>query len=159
MQGNHDGMRIERFENSHPEIFPLFTLAFNDLLESFNITSHPYGALSHIEEVAFTHIPFTTMGKPMGGILNAHRVAAAAHSDIVYGHTHKTQLATIPRIGEKLPRIALDLGCALPYLHIEPFAQHSQTGWTYGIWYLEVEGPHIVSWRFVSMKELEENYS
>ena len=52
----------------------------------------------------------------------------------------------------------LNHGCALPQGHLERYARHSLTGWTWGVWKLRLKKGRIVSWAFTTIKELEDRY-
>jgi hypothetical protein len=154
--GNHEH-RIFKFENTHPELPYLLSTKFLDSL--LGIDYYPYGEVLYLDEVAFTHIPFTVMGRPYGGVHAEQRITNHITTDIVFGHSHRGQLVSAPKIGNVDPIKACNLGSALPYGYLQEYAQHSLTGWTYGTWLLTVEKGSIVSWTFKDMRQLKEEYA
>ena len=95
----------------------------------------------------------------MGGTTVEYRAANLATSDLVIGHSHRTNLVSAPKVDRKEPVKVLNLGCALPQGYIERYALHSLTGWSYGTWKLRLRKGRIVSWEFTTMNELREKYN
>lgn len=53
----------------------------------------------------------------------------------------------------------LNLGCALPWGHVEPYMHHgATTGWWWGIYELLIQGGQITDFNAISMLELERRY-
>ena len=80
-------------------------------------------------------------------------VANKSKIDIVFGHSHRAQDVRIPKISNiknDFTRI-LNLGCALPHNHIEKYARHSLTGWTYQVCEIDIWDNHIQQVKNVSM--------
>ena len=50
----------------------------------------------------------------------------------------------------------LNIGCALPEGHIENYAKHSLTGWTYQIVEIDIWDNNIMEVQNISMKKLKE---
>ncbi len=149
--GNHE-WRMERYENEHPETGGIFTHMFYSQLEKHGWSYSPYGASHFIEGVEFTHAPFNVMGKPQA----ITELARVAIHDMVCGHTHVKQELRVPKRGHDVTII--NLGCALPWGHVEAYAKHSLTGWWYGAAILTINNGRITDTEWLSMKTLEQKY-
>lgn len=155
--GNHED-RIESFSDRHPEIYGMMSGEFLDLLNKYNWTYSPFGKIIFIAGVGFTHVPLNEMGKPYGGKTAETQIANDITHDIVLGHSHRNRVHTGAKIGDgKFVRV-VNLGSALPSGHIEGYAKHSATGWSYGVYWLTIKDRHIASWEFISMDDLEAMY-
>ena len=117
-----------------------------------------FGDIHYIEGVGFTHVPLNRMGRPFGGKNAESTIGNESKSDIVYGHSHIRGTKTIPKIGKQQNITVLNLGCALPNGHIESYAKHSMTGWTYGAYELLLSKGRILADKFHCMEELEDRY-
>lgn len=156
--GNHEN-RIWRFEDSSPEVSGMLQHDFTNRLTPYGIRPHRYGKFIHIGGVGFTHAPFSVMGKPIGGATASQTIARQAAHDVVSGHTHKKQVVTQPRIGIEEHITVIDLGCALPWSHVQSYAKHTLTGWWWGAWMLTIRDGHIQGHECIPMFELERRYS
>lgn len=154
--GNHED-RMWSFTNRTPELAELLTDNVHTLLSERGWNYSPYGELHFIGGVGFTHCPLTTMGKPYGGMHAENQIARDATHDVVFGHSHKPLVKTYPRLGHKRTTV-VNLGCALPEGHIEQYAKHSLTGWSYGVYELEIERGGIQAARWIPMASLQEKY-
>ena len=88
-------------------------------------------------------------------------VANKSKIDIVFGHSHRAQDVRIPKISNiknDFTRI-LNLGCALPHNHIEKYARHSLTGWTYQVCEIDIWDNHIQEVKNISMESLENEFA
>lgn len=155
--GNHED-RMFSYENRHPETHGTFRAEYHFVQEEFGWTYSPYGAFHFVGGVGFTHAPLNKMGKAYGGKNAANSIANDALFDIVYGHDHKEQKKRVEKIGDNNYVVIGNLGCALPEGHIENYAKHTATGWSYGVVDMTIYGGHIKGWNFVPMPELEERY-
>lgn len=153
--GNHE-YRMWSFENNNPEIFGFMRHAFMEVLSEFNIVPHEYGQYLMIDGVGFTHIPFNAMGKPYGGQNATMNAGRDSVHDLVFGHTHKFGVYSKPKLNGHVIKI-VDVGTSLPYGHVEEYAKHSMTGWSWGITELRLNG-RIEDVNFISMRQLEEQY-
>lgn len=154
--GNHED-RMWSFVNRTPELADLLDDNIHTLLSDAKWNYSPYGELHFIGGVAFTHCPLNTMGKPYGGMYAENQVARDATHDVVYGHSHKRVDRTFPKLGHRKITV-VNLGCALPDGHIEQYAKHSLTGWSYGIYELDIERGGIQAARWTPMAALQERY-
>lgn len=156
-QGNHED-RIKSFENRNPEIFGMIAGEYRRILERYRIQETPYGEFKFIGGVGFIHTPMTLMGKPYGGKTMAP-IGNDATFDIVFGHTHKEGSHRAPKIGPQNYVKIVNVGCALPWGHVEDYASKATTGWWWGIVELKIQGGHIISNHAIPMTELERLYS
>jgi UDP-2,3-diacylglucosamine pyrophosphatase LpxH len=157
LEGNHEH-RIYRFQNLHPETNGLFVDQLDQLWGSYGWKSHRYGEWIFIGGVGFTHAPMTIMGKPYGGKFSENAIGNDAIFSVVYGHTHRSAFRRVPKIGPSQSIEILNLGSAMPNNYIAKYAGTATTGWTYGIYDLELRGGHITGYHFISMETLEEMY-
>lgn len=155
--GNHDD-RVESFSNRHPEIYGVLGGMVNDNFTRHGWTVSEYGKIIFVGGVGFVHVPFNAMGKPFGGKTAEHQIAAQSTFDVVFGHSHRNRLHTAEKIGDSNFVRVLNLGSALPYGHVEKYAKHSSTGWSYGAYELTLADNHIMEWNFHDMRELERKY-
>ena len=151
--GNHEE-RLFRWVNQHPEVVDLVEEFLYQPLKDYGWTTSPYGEFYFIGDVGFTHVPMNGMGRPYGGMNSETSIARDALHDIVYGHTHKRVDKTFPKMGNKKITV-LNLGCALPNGHVENYAKHSLTGWSYGAYLIDISCGRISSQSWISMETLE----
>lgn len=157
-KGNHED-RMHSYENRHPENYGTFQAEYHHVMERFGWTYSPYGAFHFVGGVGFTHAPINKMGKAYGGKNAANTIANDALFDIVYGHDHKEQRKRVEKIGDNNYVVVANLGSALPEGHIENYAKHTATGWSYGIVDMTIYNGHIQGWNFITMRELQERYA
>lgn len=155
--GNHED-RIGRFVNEHPELAELLYEKVYELLTDFGWDYSKFGELHFISDVAFTHVPFNTMGKPYGGKTSENQIGNDSLHDIVYGHSHKAVVKHIPKIGQDHVTV-INLGCSLPPGYIEDYAKHSVTSWSYGVYDLTIRDGKIKEHSWVSMETLLKDYT
>jgi hypothetical protein len=98
------------------------------------------------------------MGRPYGGKTSENQIINDTTVSLVYGHTHRANVVSRPKIGPVPKLTVLNLGSAMPDGHIEPYAQTSLTGWSYGIADLSLQAGQIIGYRFIPMTELKELY-
>ena len=154
--GNHED-RIWSFTNRNPEVVELLDQLLYATLEDHGWSYSPYGAWHFIGQVGFTHVPLTVMGRPYGGLQAQNQVARDALFDVVYGHSHKRVDNSFPKLNHESITV-LNPGCALPHGHIEQYAKHSLTGWSYGVYLLTIKGGRLGERTWVPMSELEARY-
>lgn len=154
--GNHED-RIGRFVNNNPEVVEILFDKLYELFGNFGWSYSPFGEFYFIGDVGFTHVPLNQMGKPYGGVSSENTIARDSLHDVVYGHTHKRVDKTFPKIGHNHITI-INLGCSLPDGHIEDYAKHSVTGWSYGVYDLTIRDGKIKEQKWVPMDTLLDNY-
>lgn len=156
-KGNHE-YRLDRFEDNHPQIQGMLTGKLDDLLSERDWASKPYREYQMISGVGFIHIPINAGGKPYGGKMSAHAIARDAMFSIVHGHTHVRQSTHVAKLGRSQLVSVISPGCALPPGHVEPYAQHSATGWFWGATCLTIRDGVILDENSVSMETLRRRY-
>jgi hypothetical protein len=155
--GNHED-RIWSHAGRNPQLGTMIQLEFDRLLArngwSYSLFSQPYW----VGGVAFSHIPLSIMGKPIGGELTTQTVALRAVTDWVYGHTHRSDVARRPKLGGFV-NTAINLGSFLPTGHIEHYVKvGTLTGWSYCLFELRISKGRIQSYRQHTVDELEAKY-
>lgn len=152
--GNHEA-RLFNYVNQNPEIVHLLDEMLYGPIEDHGWTCSPYGEFYFIGDVGFTHAPLTIMGKAYGGQNSENAIARDALHDIVYGHTHKRVDKTFPKMGQQHITV-INLGTSLPEGHVEEYAQHSLTGWSYGVYLLDIRQGKIFQQNWISMAGMAE---
>ena len=110
--------------------------------------------------VGFIHAPLNPMGKEYGGEASERQVANKSKIDIVFGHSHRAQDNRVSNISDTkndFTRV-VNVGCSMPQGHIESYARHSLTGWTYQVCEIGIWDNHIQEVKNISMKTLENSY-
>lgn len=156
--GNHEE-RLLRAEGATAEMVGLLWPRLYETFARYGWTAHdPYKYL-YIGSVGFTHVPLNTMGRPYGGKTSENQIINDTTVSLVYGHTHRANVVSRPKIGPVPKLTVLNLGSAMPHGHVEPYAQTSLTGWSYGLFDLAIQAGQIVDHQFISMPELERKYA
>jgi hypothetical protein len=130
-----------------------------DLFDKYGWATSPYGQLYTLHGVGFVHAPLNRLGKPFGGQTAHRQIGLSATHDIVYGHDHLGGDTPIQKLGERGSITVVNLGCALPHGHIEPYVGHGMSGWWYGIVELTIYDGRIQDINRISMLTLEREYS
>jgi predicted phosphodiesterase len=156
--GNHE-RRAWIYENEHPEMAGQLVGELTLLFEDRKWTWSEYGEFFFLGGVGFVHAALNRLGKTYGGKNAEQTIANDAVFDIVIGHSHTARVWRAPKIGPSQFVNVVNLGCALPFGHVEDYARHATTGWTWGVYDLLIRGGHIESASFVSMTELERRYA
>jgi predicted phosphodiesterase len=156
--GNHE-RRAWLYEDQHPEMAGQLVGELTLLFEDRGWSWTEYGEFFFLGGVGFVHAALNRLGKTYGGKNAEQTIANDAVFDIVIGHSHTARVWRAPKIGPSQFVNVVNLGCALPQGHIEDYAKHATTGWTWGIFDLLIRNGHIESASFVSMPELERRYA
>jgi predicted phosphodiesterase len=157
--GNHE-KRMWRYEDKNPTFYGMCQKEFYGICKKYGWDVIPWGEYLMLGGVGFIHAPINPMGKEYGGEASERQIANKSKIDIVFGHSHRAQDVRVPKISDTkndFTRI-LNIGCALPENHIENYAKHSLTGWTYQICELEIWDNHIMEVKNISMKQLKKLY-
>lgn len=157
VEGNHED-RVYRFQNLHPEADGMFVSALQDVFARYDWRAKPYGEFLFIGGVGFVHAPKTIMGRAYGGKNSEQQIGNDALFSIVFGHTHRAVFKQIPKIGPQQHIEVLNLGSAMPTGYVAPYAGTATTGWSYGVFDLELRAGHIVGHNFISMDSLRSMY-
>jgi predicted phosphodiesterase len=155
--GNHEH-RVKLWENAHPEVEDDFYCRVTGLMHDHDWSTVDYGDWVFIDGVGFTHAPFNTMGKPYGGKQPENQIANDAIHSIVFGHTHVANVKNAKKIGLNKKITILNVGSAMPDKHVEAYAKHNTTGWTYGVFDLILKDGEILDHSFMSMFKLQLKY-
>jgi hypothetical protein len=155
--GNHED-RARTYGQKNPEVGMLLHAQLTSLLAGFGWDVIPYQHYWYLREVAFTHAPVDASRKPMAGANCSVNAATHLMHDLVHGHTHRAQVIRKPKIGENKYVTVVDLGCSLPYGHVEEYAKHGITGWSWGYTMLNVD-QRIEGWQFIPMNIVESKYA
>jgi hypothetical protein len=154
--GNHE-TRIQKYELSTAELEGTLWQPVLDLFARYGWRTHDEGAFHFVGGVGFVHAPRTLMGREFAGkTLNA--IANDAMFSIVFGHSHRKQVLSVPKIGPQAGVDIINLGTCMPTDHVEPYARVSMTGWTYGVMMLTIQAGRVVGHDFTSMDELRRRY-
>ena len=157
--GNHE-KRMFRKEDSNPSFYGMCQKEFYAICKKYNWEVIPYGKYLMLGGVGFIHAPINPMGKEYGGEASERQIANKSKIDIVFGHSHRAQdnrVAKISPTPNDFTRI-INVGCAMPFNHIESYAKHSLTGWTYQVCELTIWDNHIQEVNNISMETLERDY-
>ncbi len=154
--GNHEDRALS-FENRTPEIAGLVESNAFTVLGDANWTFSPYGAWTFYGGVGATHSPLNIMGKAYSGLYSENQISRDSVHDVIFGHTHKRVERPYPKLNHQQLTV-LNVGCSLPHGHVEPYAKHSLTGWTWGVYEVEIERGRIQKAHWIPMLELEERY-
>ena len=152
--GNHEA-RLFNYVNQHPEVVNLLDEMLYGPIEDHGWTCSPYGQFYFIGDVGFTHAPLNIMGKAYGGQQSENAIARDALHDVVYGHTHKRLDKTFPKMGQEKITV-INLGTSLPDGHVEQYAKHSLTGWSYGVYILNIRNGRIFQQQWIPMPALND---
>ena len=157
--GNHE-KRMWRYEDKNPTFYGMCQKEFFGTCRKYKWKVIPWGQYLMLGGVGFIHAPINPMGKEYGGEASERQIANKSKIDIVFGHSHRAQDIRVPKISDTkndFTRI-LNIGCALPEGHIESYAKHSLTGWTYQIVEIDIWDNHIMEVQNISMKKLKKLY-
>lgn len=155
--GNHE-YRVERFEEMSPSVAGTFILQREQLFARYRWKTTPYKHWIFFEGVGFTHCCISIMGKPIGGRYPENTIGNQATHSIVFGHTHRNNNVTVPKIGINNAITITNLGSAMPHGYLPPYTDGCTTGLTYGIHELRLRGGRVESDSFISMLELRERF-
>ena len=153
-EGNHE-FRIDKFVDQTPEVAGLLKENLHRLYRDYEVKAFEYGSWCYLGGVGFTHAAFNEMGKEYGGKTASIRIANDALHDVVWGHTHKREMVRAVKVGAGKSVRVLNLGSYMQTGRIEPYAKHSATGWTYGLYILDLEEGQIKSEWFIPEKEVD----
>lgn len=138
------------YVNKHPKVVHMLDEMLYAPLEDHGWTCSPYGEFYFIGDVGFTHASLNFMGKAYGGQNCENAIARDALHDVVFGHTHKRSDKAFPKMGNERITV-INLGCSLPEGHVVDYARHSLTGWSYGVYLLEITGGRLGRQTWVPM--------
>jgi hypothetical protein len=155
--GNHE-YRVERLEEAAPNLAGTLVLQREQLFARYRWRTTPYRHWLFLEGVGFTHVPLSIMQKPIGGRYPENTIGNQATHSIIFGHCHRFNHVTVPKIGINNSITVTNVGTAMPYGYVPRYADGATTGWTYGIADLRLRGGRVESANFVNMLELRERF-
>lgn len=155
--GNHEA-RIKAYENVNPAMYGILSGAYHDILASTGWEFFEYGAYVRIAGVDFTHVPFTVMGKPVGGDNACKQVAEKSLNDIVFGHTHKLDVVNAAKFGSARSVMSFNGGCFMPDGYVPAYSKDTRKEFWYGVHVLMVKDGRIKSIKSWHISELEDLY-
>lgn len=156
--GNHE-FRMERYEEIAPNLAGSICIQRDQLFARYRWKWTAYRHWLFFEGVGFTHVPMSIMQKPIGGRYPENTIGNQATHSIVFGHTHRNNNVTVPKIGINNAITITNLGSAMPHGYVPDYADGATSGYTYGIHELRLRGGRVESDKFISMLELEERYA
>jgi len=156
--GNHE-YRVERMEELAPSLAGTLTLQRDQMFSRFRWKTTPYKHWLFFEGVGFSHVPISIMGKPIGGRYPENTIGNQATHSIVFGHTHRNNNITVPKIGINNAITITNLGSAMPHGYLPPYTDGCTTGLTYGVHELRLRGGRVESDSFISLLELKERFA
>lgn len=154
--GNHE-RRLFAFEDNAPETMGMMQKELDTALTSHGWTYSPYGEPTFYGGVAFLHAAINRLGNTYGGKTAEMQIANDTIHDVVIGHSHIKRIHLAAKLHHRKVKV-VNLGCALPDGYIEDYAQHSVTGWEYGVMELTIQHNHIQAEKWFPMSELQERY-
>lgn len=156
--GNHE-RRAYLFEDSAPEVSGMMQHELESIFDAHRWGRSPYGEYFFLGGVGFIHCAVNRLNKSYGGKNAEMTIANDAVFDHVVGHSHVKREHRAPKLGPSQHVAIINLGCALPWGHVEPYMYHgATTGWWWGIRDLTIRGGHVVDVADVSMIEMERRY-
>lgn len=155
--GNHE-YRAWRMEEMAPNLAGTLTLQIEQLFSRYRWRTTPYKHWLFMEGVGMTHVPLSIMGKPIGGRYPENTIGNQSTHSIIFGHTHRSNHITVPKIGVNNSITITNVGSAMPYGYVADYADGCTTGLTYGVHLLRLRGGRVESNNFVSILELQERY-
>jgi len=156
--GNHE-FRVWRLEELAPNLAGTLTLQLEQFFYRYRWRVTPYRQWLFMEGVGFTHVPMSIMQKPIGGRYPENTIGNQATHSIIFGHTHRNNSVTVPKIGINNSITITNVGSAMPHGYIPPYANGATTGYTYGIHDLRLRGGRVEGGNFISLLELEERFA
>lgn len=151
--GNHEH-RVWTFCDDNPEMFGMQDL-LTDVLKNNGWNYSKYGEYVNYSGVDFTHVPFNSMGRPTSSL---NQIANKSNRDIVFGHTHRFDYISAAKFGNNKKITVVNVGCGLPWGHVQGYAKLSSTGWWWGVVMLTIYKGRIEAISMVPMFELEERF-
>lgn len=155
--GNHE-RRLYHFEDRAPEAYGMMQAELQGVFDRYGWTISEYGLITYYGGVGFVHAALNRLGKTMGGKTAEVTIANESTHDLVVGHSHVERIHRAPKIGVGNFVQILNVGCALPDGHVESYATHALTGWSWGIMDITIQHGHISDRQWVSMARLEEKH-
>lgn len=155
--GNHEH-RAWRAANRQPKLNGDMPLRLEQTFARYRWETKPFGEFLDLYGVDFVHCPLNVMGREMGGMHVERNAGNLALRSLVFGHTHRSNVVNITKIGQQRKLTMLNLGTSMPMNMVEKYSGLSMTGWSYGIFELRIQAGQILSAKQYDMLELQELY-
>jgi len=155
--GNHDE-RLWLYENLNPASYGTYTNKFTGLLDFYGWGHSPFGVYHNYMGVDFVHAPKHEGGKAIAGKTASQRIANDSRRCVVYGHTHRLNIAGATKLGNHERVTAVGVGCSLPWGLVKDYAKHNANGWWWGIVLITIYKGRIEGILAKPMFELEAEY-
>jgi predicted phosphodiesterase len=155
--GNHDA-RPQILEAGTAELEGALWPQVTDLLARYDWRWYDYRQFLFVGGVGCTHVPQTLLERPYGG-KTLQPLANDLVFSLVFGHRHRFDFVSAPKIGPQQRVEILNPGCAMPHGYFPSYNASQQGGITWGITDATFQGGHITSHHFIPMTYLEERYS
>jgi len=131
VEGNHEE-RARRFIEQVPELEGEITLPEDHVRALYpDVKWIPYKEFYTHKGVSFTHVPFNEGGKPVGGKTATARALELCDTSVVFGHTHKLDIACVHRHGGSHLVQAVNVGCF--FEHVDDYARGTVTSYWRGL--------------------------
>lgn len=154
VEGNHENW-IEQYVDRNPEVQGILSIK-KDVADKFGFKWVPYKSDWTYKGVSFTHVPINEAGKPIGGANAAAKALAIYHNSVVWGHSHKLDLACVARHNSPHLNQAINVGCF--FEHVDDYARGSVTSYWRGLVALNHYSHNRVDVNTFSLKHLLEVY-
>ena len=158
VHGNHEH-RAWRSANRQPKLNGDMPIRLEQVFSRYGWQTKPFGEFLDLYGVDFVHCPLNVMGREMGGMHVERNAGNLALRSLVFGHTHRSNVVNITKIGQQRKLTMVNLGTSMPWNMVEKYSGLSMTGWSYGIFELRIQAGQILSAKHFDMLELESLYS
>lgn len=155
--GNHEH-RLWEYENSNPEVYGMMQHAYLEILRQFGWNVTMYRDYLTLHGIDFTHIPQSTMNKPVGGQNPCNIISRDSIRDVVFGHTHGLGLQVNHKLGPCRSVVAFNAGCYMPAGYVPAYSKGSRKEFWYGAHVLESINGRLHVARSITMSEMERIY-
>lgn len=158
-EGNHEE-RTARYVDYHPELDGKLSVE-QDLLtsireEGYTVHYVPYKEDWTFKGVSFTHVPIQESGKPIGGKTATQKALSIYNNSVVFGHTHKFDVACEHRHNAAHLNQAINVGCF--FEHVDEYAKGSITSYWRGLVLLDHYSTNRVDITTLSLGNLQSYY-
>lgn len=130
VKGNHEEW-LDRYLDIHPTFHGHVGLEKDLKLYERGFTVIDYKDDWKYKGVSFTHVPIMESGKPVGGESATTKALAVYSNSVVFGHTHRFDVACIHRKNSPSLQQAINVGCF--FEHVDDYAQGSMTNYWRGV--------------------------
>ena len=153
-EGNHENW-VSQYVDRNPEMEGILSVK-RDVAERFGFKWVPYKSDWTYRGVSFTHVPINEAGKPIGGKNAAVKALDIYHNSVVWGHSHKLDIACVARHNSPHLNQAINVGCF--FEHVDDYAKGSVTSYWRGLVALNHYSHNRVDINTISLKHLLEVY-